>query len=106
VTTKDAETLLMALRMSLVSTLEMINQYQEYIYLTDVQEARRALAYLRDDEKKHAAQLMMLIQKLDPVQAHAFAEQDLIDIDWQRLEEMIAQRESVMAEKPELHPGH
>lgn len=49
---------------------------------------------------------MMLIQKLDPVQAHAFAEQDLIDIDWQRLEEMIAQRESVMAEKPELHPGH
>ncbi|OGO60848.1 MAG: hypothetical protein A2Z36_02605 [Chloroflexi bacterium RBG_19FT_COMBO_48_23] len=60
------------LREDLIAELQAINQYQEHIEALDSEEAIRVLEHIRDDEKEHVAELIKLIQTLDPVQAEKF----------------------------------
>lgn len=60
------------LREDLVGELQAINQYQEHIELLDDEDAIAVLEHIRDDEKEHVAELVKLIQQLDPVQAEKF----------------------------------
>ena len=60
------------LREDLVAELQAINQYQEHIDTLEDEEAIKTLEHIRDDEKEHVAELVRLIQKLDPIQAEKF----------------------------------
>jgi rubrerythrin len=60
------------LREDLVAELQAINQYQEHIDTLEDEEATKTLEHIRDDEKEHVAELVKLIQKLDPIQAEKF----------------------------------
>ncbi|OGO59486.1 MAG: hypothetical protein A2025_01715 [Chloroflexi bacterium RBG_19FT_COMBO_47_15] len=60
------------LREDLIAELQAINQYQEHIDALEDEEAIRVLEHIRDDEKEHVAELVKLIQMLDPVQAEKF----------------------------------
>lgn len=60
------------LRADLIAELQAINQYQEHIEALEDEEAIRVLEHIRDDEKEHVAELVKLIQMLDPVQAEKF----------------------------------
>ncbi len=74
---EDRELDLDMLREDLVGELEAINQYQAHIDTLDNDEARAVLEHIRDDEKEHFAELVKLIQKLDPVQAAKFEKEGL-----------------------------
>ena len=65
------------LREDLVGELQAINQYQEHIELLDDEDAIAVLEHIRDDEKEHVAELVKLIQQLDPVQAEKFKKEIL-----------------------------
>ena len=65
------------LRDDLVDELRAINQYQDHVDSVDSEEARRVLEHIRDDEKEHVAELVKLIQKLDPTQAEKFKKEKL-----------------------------
>ena len=65
------------LREDLIAELKAINQYQEHIDTLDDDEAIRVLERIRDDEKEHVAELIKLIQMLDPVQAEKFTKEIL-----------------------------
>ena len=65
------------LREDLVGELEAINQYQEHIEILEDAAARQVLEHIRDDEKEHVAELIKLIQRLDPVQAEKFRKEVL-----------------------------
>lgn len=60
------------LRADLIAELQAINQYQEHIEALEDEQAIRVLEHIRDDEKEHVAELVKLIQMLDPVQAEKF----------------------------------
>ncbi len=60
------------LREDLIAELQAINQCQEHIEALEDEESIRALEHIRDDEKEHVAELIKLIQMLDPVQAEKF----------------------------------
>jgi hypothetical protein len=60
------------LREDLIAELQAINQYQEHIEALEDEQAIRILEQIRDDEKEHVAELVKLIQMLDPVQAEKF----------------------------------
>ncbi|MBN2462863.1 MAG: hypothetical protein JXB43_04600 [Dehalococcoidia bacterium] len=57
------------LREDLIAELQAINQYQEHIEALEDEESIRVLEHIRNDEKEHVAELIKLIQMLDPVQA-------------------------------------
>ncbi len=61
------------LREDLIAELQAINQYQEHIEALEDEEAIRVLEHIRNDEKEHVAELIKLIQMLDPVQAEKFS---------------------------------
>jgi len=65
------------LRDDLVDELRAINQYQDHVDSVDSEEVRRVLEHIRDDEKEHVAELVKLIQKLDPTQAEKFKKEEL-----------------------------
>jgi len=65
------------LRDDLVDELRAINQYQDHVDSVDSEEVRRVLEHIRDDEKEHVAELVKLIQKLDPTQAEKFKKEKL-----------------------------
>lgn len=65
------------LREDLIAELQAINQYQEHIEALEDEEAIRVLEHIRDDEKEHVAELVKLIQVLDPVQAEKFTKEML-----------------------------
>ena len=65
------------LRDDLVDELRAINQYQDHVDSVASEEARRVLEHIRDDEKEHVAELVRLIQKLDPTQAEKFKKEKL-----------------------------
>jgi len=65
------------LRDDLVAELQAINQYQEHLESLDSEEALAALEHIIADEKEHVAELVKLIQVLDPVQAEKFRKEDL-----------------------------
>ncbi len=65
------------LREDLIAELQAINQYQEHIESLEDEEAIRVLEHIRDDEKEHVAELVRLLQMLDPVQAEKFTKKIL-----------------------------
>lgn len=60
------------LREDLVAELQAINQYQEHILDLENEEAVNTLEHIVEEEKEHVAELLRLIQKLDPAQAEKF----------------------------------
>jgi len=65
------------LREDLIGELQAINQYQEHIESLESEEAVTTLGHIIEEEKEHAAELLKLIQSLDPVQAEKFKGQSL-----------------------------
>jgi rubrerythrin len=60
------------LREDLIGELQAINQYQEHIESLENEEAVTTLEHIIEEEKEHFAELVNLIQRLDPVQAEKF----------------------------------
>ncbi len=60
------------LREDLISELEAINQYQDHIADMENDEAAKVLEHIISDEREHVAELMKIIQELDPKQAEKF----------------------------------
>jgi rubrerythrin len=60
------------LREDLISELQAINQYQEHILDMENEEAATTLEHIIEQEKEHVAELLRLIQNLDPTQAEKF----------------------------------
>jgi len=60
------------LRQDLIGELQAINQYQEHILSLENEEAVTALEHIIEEEKEHVAELLRLIQNLDPAQAEKF----------------------------------
>jgi len=65
------------LREDLIGELQAINQYQEHIESLESEEAVTTLEHIIEDEKEHVAELVKLIQNLDPVQAKKFKKEIL-----------------------------
>ena len=65
------------LREDLVGELQAINQYQDHIESLESEEAATTLEHIIEDEKEHVAELVKLIQNLDPVQAEKFKKEIL-----------------------------
>ena len=57
------------LRDDLIGELEAINQYEDHILELENKEAVNTLEHIIDEEKEHVAELLRLIQNLDPAQA-------------------------------------
>jgi len=57
------------LREDLIGELQAINQYQEHILDLENEEAVNTLEHIVEEEKEHVAELLRLIQNLDPSQA-------------------------------------
>ena len=57
------------LREDLIAELQAINQYQEHILDLENEEAVNTLEHIVKEEKEHVAELLKLIQNLDPDQA-------------------------------------
>jgi len=68
---------LVMLREDLLGELRAINQYQEHLESLDSEEALATLEHIIADEKEHVAELVKLIQTLDPVQAEKFRKENL-----------------------------
>jgi rubrerythrin len=62
------------LREDLIGELQAINQYQEHILSLENEEAATTLEHIIEEEKEHVAELLRLIQNLDPTQAEKFKE--------------------------------
>ena len=62
------------LREDLIGELQAINQYQEHILDLENDEATTTLEHIVEEEKEHVAELLRLIQNLDPAQAEKFKE--------------------------------
>jgi rubrerythrin len=62
------------LREDLIGELQAINQYQEHILSLENEEAATTLEHIIEEEKEHVAELLRLIQNLDPTQADKFKE--------------------------------
>ncbi len=62
------------LREDLIGELQAINQYQEHILSLENEEAATTLEHIIEEEKEHVAELLRLIQNLDPAQADKFKE--------------------------------
>jgi rubrerythrin len=60
------------LREDLIGELQAINQYQEHILDLENEEAATTLEHIIEEEKEHVAELLRLIQNLDPAQAEKF----------------------------------
>jgi rubrerythrin len=60
---------LQMLRDDLISELAAINQYEDHILELENEEAVNTLEHIINEEKEHVAELLRLIQNLDPAQA-------------------------------------
>ena len=60
------------LREDLIGELQAINQYQQHILSLENEEPVAILEHIIEEEKEHVAELLALIQDLDPVQAEKF----------------------------------
>ena len=65
------------LREALIGELQAINQYQQYINETDNEKIKKVLSHIIDDEKEHFAELVKIIQELDPTQKEKFQKEEL-----------------------------
>ncbi len=68
----DIEDDLEMLREDLIGELQAINKYQEHIESLESEEAVTTLEHIIEEEKEHVAELVKLIQNLDPIQAEKF----------------------------------
>ena len=57
------------LREDLIGELQAISQYEQHILSLENEEAATTLEHIVEEEKEHVAELLALIQELDPVQA-------------------------------------
>ena len=57
------------LRDDLAGELQTINQFEEHAISLESEEAVAALEHIIEEKKGHVAELLRLIQNLDPVQA-------------------------------------
>ena len=62
------------LREDLIGELQAINRYEDHILTLADEEAVTTLGHIIEEKKKHIAELLRLIQNLDPVQAEKFKE--------------------------------
>ena len=62
------------LREDLVGELQAINQYHGHALVLENEEAVTIVEHIIEEEKEHVAELLRLIQSLDPVQADKFKE--------------------------------
>jgi rubrerythrin len=62
------------LREDLVGELQATNQYHVHVLVLENEEAVTTLEHTNEEEKEHVAELLRLIQSLDPVQADKFKE--------------------------------
>jgi len=62
------------LREDLIGELQAINQYEDHILNLENEGAVTTLEHIIEEEKEHVAELLKLIQNLDPVQADKFKE--------------------------------
>ncbi len=62
------------LREDLIGELQAINQYEDHILNLENEGAVTTLEHIIEEEKEHVAELLKLIQNLDPVQAEKFKE--------------------------------
>ena len=60
------------LRDVLAYELQAINQYEEHLLYLENEEAVAAVERIIEQEKEHVAELLRLVQNLDPVQAEKF----------------------------------
>lgn len=60
------------LREDLIDELQAINQYEGHIFNPENEEAVNTLEHIVEEEKEHVAELLRLIQNLDPAQAEKF----------------------------------
>ena len=65
---------LMMLREDLIDELQAINQYESHIFNLENEEAVNTLEHIIEEEKEHVAELLRLIQNLDPAQAEKLKE--------------------------------
>ena len=65
---------LQMLREDLIGELQAINQYEDHILDLEDEEAVTTLEHIIEEEKEHVAELLKLIQNLDPAQAEKFKE--------------------------------
>jgi len=62
------------LREDLIGELQAINQYEGHMLDLEDEAAVTTLEHIIEEEKEHVAELLKLIQNLDPVQADKFKE--------------------------------
>lgn len=62
------------LREDLIVELQAINQYHGHVLILENEEAVTTLGHIIEEKKKHVAELLRLIQNLDPIQAEKFKE--------------------------------
>jgi rubrerythrin len=62
------------LREDLAGELQTINQYEDHILILGDEEAVTTLEHIVEEKKKHVAELLRVIQNLDPIQAEKFKE--------------------------------
>ena len=65
------------LREDLIGELQAINQYEEHMDSLGNEEALVILEHIIAEEKEHVAELVKLIESLDPVQAEKFRKGNL-----------------------------
>ena len=65
------------LREDLIGELQATNQYQEHIEALEDEEALATLEHIIAEEKGPVAELVKLIESLDPVQAGKLRKEDL-----------------------------
>ncbi|KKQ36972.1 MAG: hypothetical protein US54_C0048G0002 [Candidatus Roizmanbacteria bacterium GW2011_GWA2_37_7] len=63
-------------RQSLIEELDAINVYEERAQATSDEELKKVLAHNRDEEKEHAAMLIIWLKKNDPTFDKKFSEHD------------------------------
>lgn len=63
-----------AVRLDLASELEAIYLYEAHILATDDEAAKKVLGHIRDEEKEHLGELLMLLQYLDPDEGQHYAD--------------------------------
>lgn len=72
--TMSNEELAQAIRLDLASELEAVFLYDAHVMATDDEVAKKVLADIRDEEKEHMGELLVLLQYLNPKEAELFAD--------------------------------
>lgn len=66
--------LIQAIRLDIAGELEAIYLYDAHVQATDIELAKAVISDIRDEEKAHVGELMMLLRTLEPEEATFLAE--------------------------------